>query len=142
MHAIRTPITATNGAAICNHSARVTRSPPINVWPDIENREHDRQVHSDRSKTGKPNENSNQERNFAIHRKQRFVTALSDRRKQSAVDLIEREWFDRFENTIVRDCSGQAKGLGIFVAEPFRWRIEMQHVVLARRGKAADCFFP
>ncbi len=53
------------------------------VWTNIENREQDRQVHANGGQSCKPNENSNQEWNFAIHRNQRFVAAISDRRKQS-----------------------------------------------------------
>ena len=57
--------------------------PAHDVWPDVTNREQDRQIHSDRSQSCKANEKSNQEWNFAIHRNQRFVAAISDRRKQS-----------------------------------------------------------
>jgi len=57
--------------------------PAHDVWPDVTNREQDRQIHSDRSQSCKANEKSNQEWNLAIHRNQRFVAAISDRRKQS-----------------------------------------------------------
>src|SRR6266487_1013993 len=33
MQAIKTPITATSGAAMCSHSSRVTRSPPMMCGP-------------------------------------------------------------------------------------------------------------
>jgi len=44
--AIRQPITATSGAAICNHSERVTFSTAHEVRPEVENRKRDRDKHS------------------------------------------------------------------------------------------------
>jgi hypothetical protein len=37
------------------------------VWPDIEDREHDRKVHADRCECRKPSQNSDRKRLFYIY---------------------------------------------------------------------------
>ena len=59
IEAIRQPITATSGAAICNHSERVTFSPPIRCGPMSKIASRDRDKHSCGCERREPAQDSN-----------------------------------------------------------------------------------
>ena len=59
IEAIRQPITATSGAAICNHSERRHFFAAHEVRPDVENRERDRDKHSCGCERREPAQDSN-----------------------------------------------------------------------------------